>query len=154
MFEAISSFKNTSHYAWSSPAMSALQAALRNSPPSLTPTDPFGSALGVSRAALRARRPSDGCPGVFSGAANTLHACLGVALDAGEAHSERADDLDGGHPSRFSLDNLSAQAQRVGVLAPMLHSAQRHCTPIFGETFYLHRIVAGYLGARGLSSFQ
>ena len=41
MFEPISSFKNTSHYAWSSPAMSALQAALRNSSRSLAPTDLF-----------------------------------------------------------------------------------------------------------------
>jgi hypothetical protein len=39
VFEAISSFKNTSHYAWSSLAMSALQAALRNSPRSLALTD-------------------------------------------------------------------------------------------------------------------
>jgi excisionase family DNA binding protein len=84
---------------------------------------------------LRARRPSDGCPGFFSDAANPLPACLGVALDAGEASSEVADDLDGGTPSLFSLDNLSAQAQRVGVLAPMLHSAQRHCTPTWRNFF-------------------
>jgi hypothetical protein len=32
VFEPISSFKDTSPCAWSSPAMSALQAALRNSP--------------------------------------------------------------------------------------------------------------------------
>jgi hypothetical protein len=41
VFEPISPFKYTSHYAWSSPAMSALQAAFRNSSRSLVPTDLF-----------------------------------------------------------------------------------------------------------------
>jgi hypothetical protein len=92
---------------------------------------PLGTRAGRSpRAALRAPRPSDGWPGIFSGAVISLHACLGVALDAGEDNSEVVDDLDGGHPSLFSLDKLSAQVQRVGVFAPVLHSAQRYCSPI------------------------
>jgi len=43
VFEPISSFKNISHCTWSSPAMTALQTALRNSPRSLAPTDFSGA---------------------------------------------------------------------------------------------------------------
>lgn len=61
-----------------------------------------------------------------SDAADPLPQGFGVALDGVEAHAKGAGDLEGGHPSILSLDDLLAQVQRVGVLAPMTRLAQRH----------------------------